>query len=90
MWSTYLKAWTVWYLNENRHAIVMRKSASLWTGWSEEKVVATATFFPALYGGFVHPKLTSLRDGGRTAYFLMSMWVPYNVFVARVDLQLFA
>jgi hypothetical protein len=47
-------------------------------------MVASAREYPQLYGAFMTPAL--LRDNGRTLYFIMSMFGPYNTFVMKANL----
>lgn len=86
MFNEYLGEWVVTYLDEAEHAIVMRTAKELWGPYSDELIMAHSSDFPALYGGFVDEYLTV--DGGKTFYFIMSMWDPvYNSILMEVNLK---
>ncbi len=81
-YNNHLDAWVMLYLDENRHAIVLRRADRLTGTWSGEHVVTTAGKYPQLYGSFIHP-----WSDGQQLYFTMSQWAPYNVFLMRTDLR---
>ncbi len=83
IWNPYLDSWIMTYLNETSHAIEIRSSPSLWGPWSEPRILVTADDYPALYGAYMHPRLT--EDNGRVIYFNMSQWGSYNVFLMRAE-----
>ncbi len=85
VWNEYLQRWLMAYLNEQTHAIEMREGVSPWGPWSPPHRVCSAADYPALYGAYMHPRF--LEDGGRTVYFAMSQWLPYNVFWMKAVLQ---
>ncbi|WP_129716055.1 DUF4185 domain-containing protein [Pedobacter sp. SYP-B3415] len=82
IWHPHLRCWLLTYLNEKRHALVLRRASALTGPWSAEQVLADARRYPGLYGAFIHPQLD--KHG---FYFLMSMWKPYNVFLMRAELR---
>jgi hypothetical protein len=55
-----------------------------WGPWSRPHVVAKAAQYPQLYGAFMTPSF--LKDDGKTLYFIMSMFGPYNTFVMKATL----
>jgi hypothetical protein len=63
---------------------VMYEGVTPWGPWSEPHVLYRQADLPGLYAPFMHPSYVA--DGGRTVYFGMSHWLPYNVFWHRVDL----
>ena len=81
MYNEALQSWTMLYLNHNRYAIEIRQAPQPWGPWSDPTTVATGTQFPGLYGSYMNPLL--VEDGGRTIYFTMSLWAPYDVFLVK-------
>jgi hypothetical protein len=79
-----LKRWMYTYLNESTASIELRKAEQPWGPWSIPNVVTTAQKFPQLYGAFMTPSF--LKDNGRTLYFVMSMFGPYNTFLMKATL----
>ncbi len=75
--------WVMMYLNEDRHAIVLRTADELPGPWSEEAIVATAADYPALYAPYQLPKW----NDGREIFFTMSLFGPYEVFLMRTRLE---
>lgn len=85
IWDEYLGRWIMTYLNENTASIEMREGVTPSGPWSEPIQVVKGTDYPALYGAFMTPKY--VEDNGKTVYFTMSMWQPYNVFLMKVELE---
>src|SRR5690606_18885322 len=83
IWHEDFQRWMVTYLNEKKHALVLRSAATITGPWSEEQILARGDDYPGLYGAFIHPASTR----GDTLYFLMSMWKPYNVFLLKAELN---
>lgn len=83
-YNSYYDKWIMVYLNEDRSSIVMRSSSDLTGGWSAETEIAKGSEYPDLYGGFIHP----MTNNGSDLYFLMSQWVPYNVFLMHSTLKI--
>jgi len=76
------KKWIIAYFNGDRYNITMR-TAELITGpWSEPYELASGKEYAQLYGSYFHP----LSVVGDNLYFLMSMWMPYNVFLMKCEL----
>ncbi len=82
VYNSHFKRWIMVYLNEERHALVMRDSPSVTGPWTGEKILAKSADYPALYGGFIHP----FFNDGTELYFNMSQWEPYNVFFMKATL----
>lgn len=83
-WNAYLNRWTYSYLNEHSAALELREAEQPWGPWSAPYVLAKASDYPQLYGAFSNAAMQ--RDGGRTVYFVMSRFGPYNTFLMRADL----
>lgn len=76
------KKWVVVYFNKKRYNISLRAATEITGPWSEPYELVSGREYPRLYGSYFHP----LSTKGDKLYFLMSMWVPYNVFLMRVEL----
>ncbi len=74
--------WIIAYFNSSSYNITMRLAEDITGPWSEPYVLATGSEYPQLYGSYFHP----LSAHGDNLYFLMSMWLPYNVFLMKVEL----
>lgn len=81
-WNDAHQQWMMMYLNLEREAVVLRTAPELTGPWGREEVVFTSGEHPGLYAPYILP-LPELSD---EIYFTMSLWGPYNVFLARVDL----
>lgn len=81
-WNEAHGVWIMMYLDVERNAVVLRTAPELEGPWGEEQVVFTAEEHPGLYAPYILP----LRDQGDDVYFTLSLWGPYNVFLARVTL----
>lgn len=84
VWNTYLGGWIMTYLKEGT-GIVIRTAATPWGPWSKATTLVSQDDVPGLYAPFMLPKYTT--DGGRTIYFTLSVWDPYNVFWYRATLD---
>jgi hypothetical protein len=84
IWNKYLNRWIMTYLNEFSHNIEIREGITPWGSWGEPIALAKSSVYPGLYGAFMTPKY--VEDNGRTIYFAMSMWNPYNVFWMKAEL----
>ena len=85
LWNPYLQRWIMMYLNENRACIEVREAEQPQGSWRASVPVVCGTDYPALYGAYMHP--TYIEQEGKTVYFLMSQWGPYNVFLMQVEFQ---
>ncbi|MGK6349945.1 DUF4185 domain-containing protein [Parapedobacter sp. DT-150] len=74
--------WIIAYFNADRYQITMRTAADITGPWSEPDELASGEDYPQLYGSYFHP----LSATGDHLYFLMSMWMPYNVFLMKAEL----
>lgn len=86
LWNPSLQRWMYTYLNEQTASIELREGETPWGRWSAPTVVTTAHDYPQLYGAFMTPSF--LQDDGRTFYFVMSMYGPYNTFLMKAILVL--
>lgn len=74
--------WIIAYFNGPRYNITMRTAKSIVGPWSSPYELVAGTEYAQLYGSYFHP----LSVKGDNLYFLMSMWLPYNVFLMKVEL----
>ncbi len=72
------------YLNENTAVLELREAEHLWGPWTAPHTLATANDYPQLYGAFMTPSF--LRDNGRSLFFVMSQYGPYNTFIMKAQL----
>jgi hypothetical protein len=84
LWNPGIQRWMYTYLNESTASIELREAEHPWGPWSVPTVVTTAKAYPQLYGAFMTPSF--LKDDGKTLYFVMSMFGPYNTFLMRARL----
>jgi hypothetical protein len=84
LWNPALSRWLYSYLDEHAAALRLREAEHLWGPWTDPHTLATAADYPQLYGAFTTPSL--LTDDGRTLYFVMSQYGPYNTFLMRAAL----
>ncbi len=85
MWNPYLKRWIMMYLNRSTASIEVREAQRPAGPWSRPWEIANANDYPALYGAFMHDLY--IEERGKTVYFLMSQYGPYNVFLMKVVFQ---
>lgn len=83
VWNPYLERWIMTYLKEGR-GVVIREGLSPWGPWGEAIDLVTMTEQPGLYAPFMNDRY--VEDGGRTIYFTLSLWGPYNVFWFKASL----
>lgn len=76
------KKWIVAYFNGAEYNITMRIADEITGPWDTKFVLAKGSEYPQLYGSYFHP----LSTKGDYLYFTMSMWLPYNVFLMKVEL----
>jgi hypothetical protein len=84
MWSPYLKRWLMSYTHGGGAGAVLREGLAPWGPWGDAVTLVRPADVPGLYAPFMAPQYTT--DGGRTIYFALSVWDPYNVFWYRADL----
>lgn len=76
------KKWIIAYFNGDRYNITLRVADEIIGPWSEPYELAAGREYAQLYGSYFHP----LSTKGDHLYFLMSMWLPYNVFLMRAEI----
>lgn len=84
VWNQYLGRWIMTYLKEGT-GIVIREGLSPWGPWNEPITLVGADEVPGPYAPYMLDRYTA--DGGKTIYFTLSIWDPYEVFWYRADLQ---
>jgi hypothetical protein len=62
----------------------IREAAAPWGPWSDATTLLSQAEVPGLYAPYMSPEYTA--NDGRTIYFTLSKWGPYNVFWYRADL----
>lgn len=82
MWSTYLERWIMTYSDAGNAYI--REGVTPWGPWGDPIELVSGAEYPGLYSPYLNPRYVA--DGGRTLYFTLSLWEPYNVFWFSVDL----
>ena len=83
VWNPYLDRWLMTYLKEGE-GVVLREGLAPWGPWGDPIDLVGASEQPGLYAPFMNDRYTA--DGGRTVYFTLSLWDPYNVFWFKADL----
>ncbi|HWB71877.1 MAG TPA: DUF4185 domain-containing protein [Egibacteraceae bacterium] len=81
-WNRWCGRWLLLTLDERRAAVVLRSAAALTGPWSDPQAVLSAREHPQLYA----PYLTPLPDDEPEVWFTLSLFGPYNVFLARAAL----
>ena len=76
-----LKKWVIAYFCSERYDITLRTAETITGPWSDPFQLASGWEYAQLYGSYFHP----LSVSGNNLYFLMSMWMPYNVFLMKAD-----
>jgi hypothetical protein len=84
VWNTYLHRWLMTYTDGGASSAAMREAASPWGAWSDATTLVSQADVPGLYAPYMLPEYTA--NNGRTIYFTLSKWGPYNVFWYRADL----
>lgn len=85
LWNPHLDRWMYTYLNEDTASLELREAQYPWGPWSAPHTLVTARDFPQLYGAFMTPSY--LQNNGRTLYFIMSLFGPYNTFLMEATLE---
>lgn len=83
MWSPTLERWLMSYSTDGD--AVLSEGITPWGPWSEPHVLTTQEETPGLYSPYLNPRYVS--EDGRTVYFSLSIWGPYNVFWYSARLQ---
>lgn len=83
MYQKKYKRWIATYFDADKYALMYRDAPEINGPWSQEKLLASGSTYPQLYGSYMHP----LFDDEDTIYFLMSEWQAYNVFLMRASIK---
>lgn len=83
VWNTYLERWLMTYSKEG--AVVIREGLTPWGPWGEPIEVVKAADYPGLYAPYMNERY--VEEDGKTIYFSLSLWEPYNVFWFKVSLE---
>ncbi|WP_364142845.1 DUF4185 domain-containing protein [Paenibacillus sp. LPE1-1-1.1] len=84
IWNPYLENWIMTYLKEGQ-GVVIREGQTPWGPWSDPIELVSSTEYPGLYGPYMNPQY--MADDGKTIYFALSLWEPYNVFWFKAALN---
>ncbi|GJM78572.1 hypothetical protein HMSSN139_10680 [Paenibacillus sp. HMSSN-139] len=84
IWNPGLERWLMTYLREGQ-GVVLREGLTPWGPWGDALDLVPAADFPGLYAPFMNDRF--LADDGRTIYFALSLWDPYNVFWFKATLE---
>jgi hypothetical protein len=83
-WNEYLSRWIMTYTDGGGDGTAIRESATPWGPWGDKHTLVSASDVPGLYSPYMLPQYTA--NGGRTIYFTLSVWDPYNVYWYKADL----
>lgn len=87
MYNEVLGAWTMMSISGGGQPdFEIRQAPNPWGPWSDPIIVADFSQAPGLYSPYMNPLY--VEDGGRTLYFTMSLWNPYDVYLAKVTLDI--
>ena len=84
VWNPYLSRWLMSYTNGRAESAVIREGVTPWGPWGDAVTLLSQSDEPGLYAPYMAPQYVA--DGGRTIYFTLSLWNPYNVYWYRADL----
>jgi len=84
VWNEYLHRWLMTYTDGGAGAAAIREAPAPWGPWSDSKTLLSQSKVPGLYAPFMSSRYTA--NHGRTIYFTLSKWGPYNVFWYQADL----
>ncbi|WP_372635418.1 DUF4185 domain-containing protein [Cohnella sp.] len=84
VWNPYLERWLMTYLNEGS-GVVIREGLTPWGPWGGKIELVSPIQYPGLYAPFMNERYTA--EGGKTVYFALSLWDPYNVFWFKASLM---
>jgi hypothetical protein len=87
MYNESVGAWTMMYISGGAQPdFEIRQAPRPWGPWSDPVRVADFSQAPGLYAPYMNPLY--VENGGKTLYFTMSLWNPYDVYLAKVTLDL--
>lgn len=82
VWNDYLDSWLMSYTDGGGSGALLRQGDSPWGPWSDPVTLVDSADVPGLYAPFMNHEY----NNGKTIYFTLSKWGPYNVFWYRADL----
>ena len=83
VWNDHLGRWLMTTMADNADAVIY-EGITPWGPWSEPISLFTQAELPGLYAPFMHAPYVA--DDGKTIYFGLSLWEPYNVFWYKAGL----
>ena len=83
LYSDALERWLMSYSDAG--SAYIREGITPWGPWGEAIETVSGLDYAGLYGPYMNPRYVS--DDGRTIFFTLSLWGPYNVFWFSVDLE---
>jgi len=84
IYNTKFKKWIISYFCSKRYNITVRDADDITGPWSKPVEIVSGKDYPRLYGSYIHP----LSANSDKLYFLMSKWVPYNVFLMKTEMKI--
>jgi hypothetical protein len=85
VWNKYLSRWLMSYTNGGGEEATIREGLTPWGPWGKAVTLVSSGAVPGLYSPYMLPRYVA--NGGRTIYFSLSIWGPYNVFWYKADLD---
>ncbi|MCX7919532.1 MAG: DUF4185 domain-containing protein [bacterium] len=72
--------------SETAGDIVLRQSPTPWGPWSEPIVlIPSSTYNDLAYGSYLNPHY--VENNGESVYFIMSLWIPYDVYLMKATFR---
>ncbi|MDF1603247.1 DUF4185 domain-containing protein [Nocardioides sp. YIM 152315] len=84
VWNDYLDSWLMSYSDGADAGTALRQAPTPWGPWGDPVTLLSQSDVPGLYAPYLKQGYTA--DHGRTIYFSLSKWDPYNVYWYRADL----
>jgi hypothetical protein len=83
MFSEHLDRWLMTYSDDGNAYI--REGITPWGPWNDPIELVSSVDYSGLYSPYLNPRYVS--NDGRTIFFTLSLWAPYNVFWFSVELD---
>ncbi|MFC7495233.1 MULTISPECIES: DUF4185 domain-containing protein [unclassified Nocardioides] len=84
VWNDHLDSWLMSYTDGAEASTELRQSPTPWGPWGDPVTLLSQGDVPGLYSPYMKQGYTA--DHGRTIFFSLSKWDPYNVYWYRADL----
>jgi hypothetical protein len=84
VWNDYLDSWLMSYTDGADASTELRQAPTPWGPWGDPVTLLSQADLPGLYAPYMKQGYTA--DHGRTIFFSLSEWDPYNVYWYRADL----